>query len=233
MLFAFCCLDALKRSGQKHTKSLSARISAKVREFHTNKLMRPEAAPRTTKIESKRKQKPQDLSQLVSAKIEEGYMKGAIRLASSAETMAPNDKATLLLFLSKHPVSPANTRLSPFQASDAITHISPGEIRKAIEYFSTASAGGPAGLRPQILKELTSTDLSDAGAALLQSLSDFSNLVLSGRVPEDFHPFLFGANLFAFSKLKGGIRSIAVGNTLRRLVAKCAQRKLLEKWVAK
>ena len=197
--------------------------------------MRPEAAPRTPKIESKRKQKPQDLSQLVSAKIEEGDMKGAIKLASSAETMAPNDKATLLLLRSKHPVSPANTRPSPFQASDAITHISttPGEIRKAIESFTTGSAAGPAGLRPQILKELTSTDLSDAGAALLQSLSDFSNLVLSGGVPEDFRPFFFGANLFAFSKLKGGIRPIAVGKTLRRLVAKCAQRKLLEKRVAK
>ena len=75
------------------------------------------------------------------------------------------------------------------------------------------------------MKELTSIDLSDAGAAFLQSLSDFSNLVLSGGVPEDFRPFFFGANLFAFSKLKGGIRPIAVGNTLRRLVAKCAQRK--------
>ena len=104
MLFAFCCLDAPKRGGKKHTKSLSARINAKVREFHTNKLMRPEAAPSTPKIESKRKQKPQELSELVSAKIEEGDLKGAIRLASSAETMAPNDKATLLLLRSKHPV---------------------------------------------------------------------------------------------------------------------------------
>ena len=235
MLFAFCCLDAPKRGGKKHTKSLRARINAKVREFHTNKLMRPEADPSTPKIESKRKQKPQELSELVSAKIEEGDLKGAIRLASSAETMAPNDKATLLLLRSKHPVSPANTRPSPLQASDAITHISttPGEIRKVIESFPAGSAAGPTGLRPQILKELTSTDLGDAGAALLQSLSGFSKLVLSGGVPEDFRPFFFGANLFAFSKPKGVIRPIAVWNTLRRLVAKCAQRNLLEKRVAK
>ena len=126
-------------------------------------------------------------------------------------------------------------RPSPLQASDAITHFSttPGEITKAIEFFPAGSAAGPAGLRPQILKELTSTDLGDAGAALLQSLSDFSNLILSGGVPEDFRLFFFGANLFAFSKPKGGIRPIAVGNTRRRLVAKCAQRKLLEKRIAK
>ena len=235
MLFAFCRLDAPKRGGKKHTKSLSARINARVHEFYTNKLMRPETAPSTPKIESKRKQKPQDLSEVVSAKIEEGDMKGAIRLASSAETMAPNDKATLLLLRRKHPNSPANTRPSPLQASDAITHIStnPGEIRKAIESFPAGSAAGPVGLPPQILKELTSTDLGDAGAALLQSPSDFSNLVLSGAVPEDFRPFFFGANLLAFSKPKGGIRPIAVGNTLRRLVAKCAQQNLLEKRVAK
>ena len=200
MLFAFCCLDALKRGGKKHTKSLSARINAKVRKFHTKKPMRPEAAPRTPKIEIKRKQKPQDLSQLVSAKIEEGDMKGAIKLASSAETMAPNDKATLLLLRSKHPVSPANTRTSPFQASDAITHISttPGEIRKAIESFPTGSAAGRAGLRPQILNELTFSDLGDPGAAFLQSLSDFSNLVLSGGVPENFRPFFFGRACLPF-----------------------------------
>ena len=32
----------------------------------------------------------------------------------------------------------------------------------------------------------------------------------------------FGANLIALNKKEGGVRPIAVGNTLRRLVAKCA-----------
>ena len=35
------------------------------------------------------------------------------------------------------------------------------------------------------------------------------------------HPF-FGANLIALRKKDGGVRPIAVGCTLRRLVAKCA-----------
>ena len=48
------------------------------------------------------------------------------------------------------------------------------------------------------------------------------SLILEGRTPPTIHPLFFGANLTALTKKSGEICSIAVGCTLRRLVAKCA-----------
>src|SRR5207245_2636140 len=56
--------------------------------------------------------------------------------------------------------------------------------------------------------------------------------VLSGKTPAWVRPVLFGAALFAFSKKDGGIRPIAVGLTLRRLVAKVACRSVSEQCTA-
>jgi len=53
-------------------------------------------------------------------------------------------------------------------------------------------------------------------------LADFTNTVLSGKVPITVRPVFCGASLCALSKKDGGIRPIAVGCTLRRLVAKVA-----------
>ena len=61
---------------------------------------------------------------------------------------------------------------------------------------------------------------SEAGRRLLESLTKLVNLVLKGTIPEDIQPIFFGANLCALSKKDGGIRPIAVGSTLRRLITK-------------
>ena len=47
------------------------------------------------------------------------------------------------------------------------------------------------------------------------------NVMAGGGVPDSVAPFLCGARLHAGNKKDGGIRPIAVGNTLRRLTAKC------------
>ena len=61
-----------------------------------------------------------------------------------------------------------------------------------------------------------------AGQLLLTRLTEFTNVCLSGRVPLVVRPVFCGASLCALSKKDGGIRPIAVGCTLRRLVAKAA-----------
>ena len=47
-------------------------------------------------------------------------------------------------------------------------------------------------------------------------------MVLAGSCPTDVAPIFFGGRLLALNKKSGGIRPIAIGFTLRRLVAKCA-----------
>ena len=57
---------------------------------------------------------------------------------------------------------------------------------------------------------------------LLAALSRFVSLVIHGRIPDFARHLFFGARLTALSKEDGGVRPIAVGLTLRRLVAKVA-----------
>ena len=45
--------------------------------------------------------------------------------------------------------------------------------------------------------------------------------MLSGNVPLAVQPFFFGATLIPLQKKEGGVRPIAVSQTLRRVVAKC------------
>ena len=88
--------------------------------------------------------------------------------------------------------------------------------------FPNGSAGGPCGLRPQHLKDLIGPSANIGGQLLLTALTSFTNLVLNGHTPASIHPSFFGASLLALEKRGGGVRPIAVGSTLRRLVAKVA-----------
>jgi len=57
---------------------------------------------------------------------------------------------------------------------------------------------------------------------LLSALTGFTNCLLEGQCHPDVSPVLFGGNLIALEKITGGVRPIAVGYTLRRIAAKCA-----------
>ena len=85
--------------------------------------------------------------------------------------------------------------------------------------FPKGSAAGPSGLRPQHLLDALSVQQFFDVPTNLQALV---NKMLSGTVPDTVMPYLAGANLLAYRKPGGGVRPIAVGETLRRLVSKCA-----------
>ena len=52
---------------------------------------------------------------------------------------------------------------------------------------------------------------------------------LQGNVPVEVKPYFFGASLVVLHKKSGGVRPIAVGCTLHRLVVKMASRKVKDK----
>ena len=85
---------------------------------------------------------------------------------------------------------------------------------------------GPDQLRPQHLKDMINI-VNGGNLPLLTALAAFCSLVLEGKTPSSVHPFFFGANLVALKKKGGGVRPIAVGCTLRRLVAKVAGNKVV------
>ena len=159
-----------------------------------------------------------------SAKLQEGDIRGAVRCLCSEETLAPSTAATLESLIAKHPSCPNDRRAIPTTTSQPLT-VSAADVKKAIRSFGPGSAGGRDGLRPQHLKDMTENRI---GGALAEVLAEFSNLVLSGGVPEAVRPVFFGATLLPFIKKDGGIRPIAVGLTLRRLVSKIANSSAIE-----
>ena len=82
---------------------------------------------------------------------------------------------------------------------------------------------------PQIFKDLVSKSNGSAGPKFLKSLTKLINLIVDGKIPETLRPFFFGAKLIALIKIDGGLRPIAIGNTLRRIASKCAGSKALSK----
>ena len=153
-----------------------------------------------------------------SSKLAEGDIRGAVRSLCSDDTFAPPGPSTRQSLLTKHPPAPTDRRPPPPLSVPAMS-VSSDDVSNAIRSFAPGSSGAVDGLRPQHM-----TDMLGAvtGGSLLGTLTEFTNLVLGGGVPEGVRPTFFGASLHAFQKKDGGIRPIAVGMSLRRLVAKCA-----------
>ena len=211
--------------GSDRSRSLSTKIK--------EQLFREESPPPhprcpTRKISSDLESSPHSLnkrlSQRVSKKIEAGDVRGAIRLASANDILADFDEETFSALKTKHPPPPQDSDIPPPPSPDHDVpfQISMDAVRAAIASFPNGSAAGPDKLQPQHLKDMISSFSNSSDSPLLAALVDFCSLVLQGNTPEEVRPFFFGASLVAFRKKQGGVRPIAVGCTLRRLVAKIA-----------
>ena len=168
------------------------------------------------------------LAKRVSAKLEDGDFKGAVRLVSSTEPVCKANVDSLKLLQEKHP-SPHPQSSFPLphtQSPPPVMTIT--DVIKAVFSFPTGSASGPDGLRPQHLKDLVTHSLSEGSDSFLVSLTEFINLIIQGKVPQRARPFFFGATLTGLSKKDGGVRPIAVGCVLRRLAAKCLCKSVFE-----
>ena len=162
-------------------------------------------------------EKPEAIAKRASLKLEDGDVRGAIRILSSSETIAPRDAATFEILKTLHPPRPPDRRPAP-TTSTAPIQVTPISVRKAIMSFPNGSAGGPDGLRPRHLKDLLIGAEDDH--PLLQRITELMNLILDGSTPTAVRPILFGASLTAITKQAGGIRPIAVGYLWRRLSGK-------------
>jgi len=160
------------------------------------------------------------ISQAVSAKLEDGNVRAAIRLLMSEDSPAAPSPQSLKEIREKHPPSSSGLTDLPTPRSQQCVCADEAEVRQAVLSFPAGSAGGPDGLRPQHIRDLLMC--REGGPEFLSALTAFVNVVLAGRCPLNAAPVFFGGRLLALNKKSGGIRPIAIGFTLRRLTSKCA-----------
>ena len=99
---------------------------------------------------------------------------------------------TLSSLRAKHPPQPDGSCLPPAPQVDALLRpLADGEIVRAIRSFPCGSAGGPDGLRPQHLVDLTSASAKRGGRELISALSSFIHHVLEGQSPSSTQPVFF------------------------------------------
>ena len=206
MCFSYYALQVPKKS----STSLARIVKKNIENFKIDQPL-----PNTTfKLNS-------NLYKRIEAKVADGDVRGAIRLLSSTDDIAPQNSITLEKLRDKHP--PPSRPLNfpePPAANSEVLVVSEREVYKGIHSFPSGSAAGIDGLRPQHLKDMVSKVTGDAGSRLLSCSTDFCNFLLSGKVCTEIVEFFYGATLCALTKKDGGLRPIAVGNTFRRLVAK-------------
>jgi len=113
------------------------------------------------------------------------------------------------------PLAEDRPEVAPSWASDQLL-----DMETVVLSFPPGSAAWPSGLRPQHLLDcLNSTDRA-AKAGLLEALLTLVKTTSSGRLHPRAAPYLCAVRLIPLRKKDGGVRPIAVGDTLRRLVAK-------------
>ena len=140
----------------------------------------------------------------------------AVRCLCSKETLAPPTSAIHQALLKKHLSYPADRRQPPSSSVPPMS-ITAADIKGAIRSFKPGSAGGRDCLRPQHLRDMIDDRVGGDACGIRQP----GPWRWGARVgPSGF----FGAS---FNKIDGGIRPIAVGLTLRRLVAKAANTRAL------
>ena len=148
--------------------------------------------------------------------------RGAVRLACSEDVLAEHSDSIHEPLRLKHPPPHADSSINNLeQASPLPFPIDADLIMKAIVSFPNGSGGGPDGLLPQYLKDLTGPSAGEGSVLLLKSLVGIITLILEGRIPKSICPLL-GATLIPLRKKSGGIRPIAIGSTIGRRASKCA-----------
>ena len=149
----------------------------------------------------------QYLVKRVSAKLGEGDYRGAVRIACSEDAIADITDETISSLREKHPGPHPESHIpSPPQPEEFVPlpAITEEEVASAIRSFPRGSAGGPDGIRPQHLLDLTSASAELGGKILLRALTAFTNLILQGDVPQSVKPVFFGATLIPLRKKEGG-----------------------------
>ncbi|CAI5521346.1 unnamed protein product [Closterium sp. Naga37s-1] len=138
--------------------------------------------------------------------------------ALQATPVAPTTPDTLAALQARHP--PAELLIPDWvtsQATDTPPLIPLRDFRKIIAKCPNGVGAGPSGTTFEHLR-----DAALGNPDVCQHLHALTNTALAGQLSPEAASLLTVSRLVAFVKPGGGIRPIAVGECLHRLIAKCA-----------
>lgn len=210
--FGNTMLLAPPRGGKKH--NLTSLLKGRLATDDYAASARPTTKRRPTKSDLAA------VAATVTAKIDDGNIKAALRILSSDDKPADCSETTINALKARHPPADVDRQPSPLPGDYPTLQVTETLVTSVIKSFPAGSAGGPDGVRPQHLLDFTNN--KEAGPALTAAITTFVNMLLSGVCPPSVIPIFFGGSLIALEKKSGGIRPIAIGYTLRRIAAKCA-----------
>lgn len=188
------CIDdclANPKADQKWKKLLtfaysSLQVPTKTRNVSLTSLVKKNIGIEVLNIpqfSSSSKRVPISISRRVEYKISEGDVKGAVKILSSMEALAPQNEETLNRLKLKHPPPTTELRLpAPPDATIEPPAVSEKEVFKKIGSFSNGSSSGVDGILPQHLKDMTSTYTGEAGLRLLKAITRLTNFMLAGKM---------------------------------------------------
>ena len=206
-------LEKPLREGKRQRPSLSANINKRIGDSVFDKI-------------PKRDRKPQQKSELdgrlrsICFNLDEGNVKPGIRMTVGDDKIADFTVDNYAALKLKHPQRETCSVPDPTDIDGSPT--SKFFVHKALMSFPNGSSAGFDGISPHVLKDLTAKSNGQTGLNFLRALTNLVNVILERKVPFGLRPYFFGAKLIALKKPDGGFRPIAVGNTFRRLSAKCA-----------
>ena len=186
---------------------------------------------RTGEPEAVQKTQEEKNSERAGVLASEGQYTRALQALTSAG-MADQTRATEEEMRAKHPAATPD-HSSTFQPTTTAAPMtfSQKDVFKAIKSFKKGSAPGPSGLRPEHIKCVVKSPSPSRADKALEAITKLINVMAAGKVPEEVAPYISGARLHAANKKDGGIRPIAVGNLIRRLVSKLFSYGLMKKAV--
>ena len=181
--------------------------------------------PKTTPSnpeKSKEELPPTVVRQVEAAFAEGAYSKG-LSLRNGVSKIAPMDSDTLTRLRALHPQGTplqASPRAEPLFGDHDLT---PKQVLRELRSFKPMAAPGPSGLRHTHLPEATDAPSPADKKRFKNLLVRWVQDSASGDLPSWCAPWLAGAKLIPLLKPCGGLRPIAVGEVLRRLISKVLQ----------
>ena len=127
-----CCLRKPTRAGKKVRASLRSTIQQQINAFNRGEYTLP--SPVSQKPASSGNN---DNSKLIAAKLDEGDIKGAVRLAANDYTFLPPTLENKTLLDAKHTPAPADRATTP--SNDCVQlQISQSEVKRAVMSFNAS-----------------------------------------------------------------------------------------------